>query len=529
MEQDLKPTYTIFYNCPTVASTEKKTSRRLNSTCPLCFGVTKDPISISCGHTFCSNCFTEYRASKEKFGYDCPSCIRQEEPNEPLHLVRVDENGLLELQERALYRCFLDQRIEEYPVYLISVIGAKRTGKSFLMNYIMKALQSQEAAKAFDLGAEDEVLKGFPWKPGSDKVTDGIWIWSKPFILEKNGEKIAVFLLDTEGSMDIEGERKANIKLCMLTMLLSSHLVYNVSSRITEADIDYLEIYCNGVGSDRLHNVKYFDFLIRDWYHPKKCEAEDADFYIKGEIKKIKNRYKDCILLDVLNQCSSECFLMPHPGDKITSKEKGSPEDMREEFQYSLRTYLSGVVKRAQNSIGSADSKNTFTCNEMFQMTMMFLSFINDLKYNISSPSEMYNMRKNQEKMEEIKEEFQDFLSNWPWWKFKAGDEVANKISQLQQKFKESFKSTNDEDRNDMTKKLETYLITEGKKICISHNIKLILPHIPTLAIAAAAPVGAYYAESPTIAAAVAGVVMAAPRAINGAKKLGTDLWKRWF
>ncbi|XP_075715040.1 RING finger protein 112-like isoform X2 [Rhinoderma darwinii] len=483
MEQDLKPTYTIFYNCPTVASTEKKTSRRLNSTCPLCFGVTKDPISISCGHTFCSNCFTEYRASKEKFGYDCPSCIRQEEPNEPLHLVRVDENGLLELQERALYRCFLDQRIEEYPVYLISVIGAKRTGKSFLMNYIMKALQSQ----------------------------------------------IAVFLLDTEGSMDIEGERKANIKLCMLTMLLSSHLVYNVSSRITEADIDYLEIYCNGVGSDRLHNVKYFDFLIRDWYHPKKCEAEDADFYIKGEIKKIKNRYKDCILLDVLNQCSSECFLMPHPGDKITSKEKGSPEDMREEFQYSLRTYLSGVVKRAQNSIGSADSKNTFTCNEMFQMTMMFLSFINDLKYNISSPSEMYNMRKNQEKMEEIKEEFQDFLSNWPWWKFKAGDEVANKISQLQQKFKESFKSTNDEDRNDMTKKLETYLITEGKKICISHNIKLILPHIPTLAIAAAAPVGAYYAESPTIAAAVAGVVMAAPRAINGAKKLGTDLWKRWF
>ncbi|XP_040270767.1 RING finger protein 112-like isoform X5 [Bufo bufo] len=411
MERDISPEFTVFYDSVRGNAAQR---RRLSSICPLCNNETREPITISCGHIFCWTCYSEDRASMEKYGYSCPACINQK-PDEPLQLVSVDESGLLVLQERVLYRCFLSRRIDKYPVYVISVIGERRTGKSFLMNYLIKALQSQETAKKFDLGAEDEILNGFTWKPGPDKVTLGIWIWSKPFILERNGQKVAVFLLDTEGSMDMEGDRKANIKMCMLNMLLSSHLVYNVNSSIKETDIDYLEIYCHGIGSDKRYKLKYFDFLIRNWYDPKKCETNDAGSYINKE-------------------------------------------------------------------------------------TEEFVSYLNDLKYNISSPSEMYNMGKNQEHMEKIKNEFREFLNSWPMWRLRIGDTVANKISELQQKFKESFIYINEDDRKDQKEKLREYLVTEGDKFCRNHNTKLLLNGIPALVSLAAAPAGAFMAATTAVA-----------------------------
>ena len=48
--------------------------------------------------------------------------------------------------------------------------------------------------------ARDEPLKGFSWKGGTSKVTTGIFMWSKPFILTEpeTGEKVTTcFMNDT--------------------------------------------------------------------------------------------------------------------------------------------------------------------------------------------------------------------------------------------------------------------------------------------------------------------------------------------
>ncbi|KAM3926400.1 RING finger protein 112-like isoform 2-T2 [Leptodactylus fuscus] len=485
----------IFYRAPNDGNAVNRW--RLNPICPLCNEETKEPATIRCGHTFCWSCYSEYRDTKGKFGYNCPSCIYQDKANEALQLVSIDESGLLHLHKSALHRCFLHRQIEEYPVYLISVVGEWRTGKSFLMNYIVKALQSQETTNEFDLGAEDEILKGFPWKPGADKVTCGIWIWSKPFILEKNGQKIAVFLLDTEGSMDIEGDKKSNIKMCRLTLLLSSHLVYNVNSTIKESDIDYLEIYC-----------------------------DEIDCKERKSLKKMKKRYKDCTFLEVLEHCSHKCYLMPQPGNKIPRSEEGRLKDMDEEFLDSLKTYLLSVVERVQLSIGSAVGGNTLTCSEMFQMVQVYLSYINDLKCKISNPSELYNMKKNLENMQERKDEFQDFLNNWPFWKFRIGDEVANKIQELQEKFQESFRYISKEDRSEQLEKLKVYLVTEGDKFCKRHNIKLLINGIPALLTLgmAAAPAAGVFLAAEAVAAPSTGATLLA-----GAAAIGRAAFGRWF
>ncbi|XP_077118339.1 RING finger protein 112-like [Ranitomeya variabilis] len=489
-------------------------NRTPGSICSLCNGEIQDPISKPCGHSFCLNCLFKYRAIKGNVGGLCPSCINSKGINKPLQpmplqLISVDENGLLDLNENVLRRCFLRGGIEQYPIFLISVIGERRTGKSFLMNYIMKALHIQERTNRFDLGTEDEILEGFAWKPGPGTVTNGIWIWSKPFILEQNEQKIAVFLMDMEGSMDISVDRKFNIKMCMLTMLLSSHLVYNVNSNIKETDIDYLEIYCQGLGSDKLHNLKYFDFLIRNWHDAEQCGAEQGESYYESIIEKMKARYKNCTFLEVLDQCSSNCFLMPHPGNNITSKDTGRLIDMNEEFRESFRSYLSDVARRVLSRIESADSENTFTCSEMAEKILTeFLPYINEMKYNISSPSEMYNMKKNLETMEEIKKEFQQFLSNLPSWKLKIGNRVSDKISELHKRFETSSSPINDEDRKEQLEMLRTYLITKGDKFCRRHNITLGLHGITAVAGVAAVPLAGAFAAARAAAAAQVGVAV---------------------
>ncbi|XP_069623006.1 RING finger protein 112-like isoform X3 [Ranitomeya imitator] len=410
--------------------------------CFLCNGEIQDPISKPCGHSFCLNCLYKYRALKGNVGGGCPSCINRKGIN-------------------------------------------------------------KETTDRFDLGAEDEILEGFAWKPGPGTVTNGIWIWSKPFILELNEQKIAVFLMGMEGSMDIYVDRKSNIKMCMLTMLLSLHLVYNVSSTIKETDIDYLEIYCHGLGSDKLHKLKYFDFLIRNWYDPRMCGAEHGESHYKLIIETMKKKYKDCTFLEVLNQCSSKCFLMPYPGEKITSEDTGRLKDMNKEFQESLRIYLSGVVRRVLSSIGSANSENTVTCSEMAEKILTeFLPYINKMKCNISSPSEMLIMKENLETMQEIKNEFQDFLRNWSIWKLKIGNQVADKISELLQRFATSYKCINEEDYEEQLEKLRTYLVTEGDKFCKRHNIKLCLHGITAVAGVAALPLAGVFAAAPAAAAA---------------------------
>ncbi|KAM5151676.1 RING finger protein 112-like [Mantella aurantiaca] len=241
-------------------------------TCSICLDDLQDPVSIACGHTFCRTCITTHWNTPQPAGYLCPECRKMcpryqmtpdyrlmnliskiqigvqekaassEEGSPvfsdlgyPVQLVWTDGSGCLHLDESVVYDCFMNPELSSFPVYLLCVIGEKRRGKSFLMNYILRALESQEKGEEFSLGAEDEPLQGFEWRSGIDSTTKGLWMWSRPFILGNKGEKVAVYVLDTEGSLDIEGDRESCIKLSALSMLLSSHLL------LTDMDEDFQE------------------------------------------------------------------------------------------------------------------------------------------------------------------------------------------------------------------------------------------------------------------------------------------------
>ncbi|XP_075422656.1 RING finger protein 112-like isoform X2 [Ascaphus truei] len=479
-------------------------------TCSVCLDDLKEPVSIACGNTFCRRCISKRWALSRPQECYCPECravcpknqlapdyrlgnligkiqlglqekkTKEESPmppvsEYPIQLVWTDGDGCLQLNESAVYDCFLRSEISSYPVFVLSVIGEKRLGKSFLMNYIIRALRSQERGEEFNLGADDEPLQGFEWKSGTDSTTKGIWIWSRPFILEQNGDKVAVYVLDTEGSLDIEGDRETSIKLSALSMFLSSHLIFNVASNLKETELDYMEMYLHMGEEYSLQHLQNLDILVRDWYDPDKCTRDDARFYITGEIEKLqKSKTYPKVLLG-LNNDSTRCFLLPNPGKWITKHGLGRLTDMDEDFRESLRAYVSDVVRGAGHRTKTDSGRTVLTCAEISEMLQIYVKNLQQNKYGFSSPMEMFYTIKNQHTMEIIQKEFQDFLESQRFltWPPTMQILISKKSSELIQRFEVSLLGHNAAQRDDLLNELKCHLLEEEKKFCTNHRSRL--------------------------------------------------------
>ncbi|XP_056389823.1 guanylate-binding protein 1-like [Hyla sarda] len=107
------------------------------------------------------------------------------------------------------------------PVVVVSIVGLYRTGKSYLMNKLAGA------KKGFNLGYKVQA------------ETKGIWMWCIPHPTKLDHTLV---LLDTEGLGDVEkGDKKNDIWIFCLAVLLSSALVYNSKGTIDQDAIDKLK------------------------------------------------------------------------------------------------------------------------------------------------------------------------------------------------------------------------------------------------------------------------------------------------
>ena len=81
----------------------------------------------------------------------------------------------------------------------MSVAGAFRKGKSFLLDFFLRYL-SRDGRETW-MGNEDEPLTGFHWKGGSERDTTGILMWSEPFIYKRPDTKEEVRTLKAVSSV----------------------------------------------------------------------------------------------------------------------------------------------------------------------------------------------------------------------------------------------------------------------------------------------------------------------------------------
>lgn len=115
--------------------------------------------------------------------------------------------------------------IANLPLVIFSVNGNIRCGKSFLLNQALKYLKYGRSNPKDWI--DRDLPKYFDWESRYKSCTEGIQIWSEPFILEgKNGKKLVLILMDNQGLQDSTTETRTSYKLFCLSNLLSSVFTY---------------------------------------------------------------------------------------------------------------------------------------------------------------------------------------------------------------------------------------------------------------------------------------------------------------
>lgn len=254
------------------------------------------------------------------------------------------------LDEDALSKILNKDSIRDKPIAIISVAGAFRKGKSFLLNFLLRYL---EAGGAEDwLGDDQRTLKGFKWRGGIERETTGILMWSKVYTLQTpTGREVAVALVDTQGSFDENSTVRDCATIFALSLMTSSVMVYNLFNNIQEDNLQHLS-YFTEYGRLALEDsgqapFQKLQFLVRDWQFPY-----DADYGAEGgqkildralkikdtqhaELQALRTNLRSCF-------CEMACFLLPHPGKVVTTRQEfqGALRDIDEDFIKHLKTFV---------------------------------------------------------------------------------------------------------------------------------------------------------------------------------------------
>uniref|UniRef100_A0A3Q1GLW6 Atlastin GTPase 2 n=1 Tax=Acanthochromis polyacanthus TaxID=80966 RepID=A0A3Q1GLW6_9TELE len=264
----------------------------------------------------------------------------------PVQIVVSDEEEhSFWLQEDVLERLLLQEEVQDLHVVVVSVAGAFRKGKSFLLDFMLRYMYKQSDSW---IGGEEEPLTGFTWRGGCERETTGILAWSEVFVVNKpDGSKVAVLLIDTQGAFDSQSTIKDCATLFALSTMTSSVQVYNLSQNVQEDDLQHLQLFTE-YGRLAMEEVyeKPFQtlmFLIRDWSYPYEHSygLEGGQSFLEKRLQVKQNQHEE--LQNVrkhIHSCFSNisCFLLPHPGLKVATNPHfdGRLRDIDEEFKTEL-------------------------------------------------------------------------------------------------------------------------------------------------------------------------------------------------
>ncbi|CAL1575318.1 unnamed protein product [Knipowitschia caucasica] len=245
----------------------------------------------------------------------------------PVQVLLVKDDHTFELDESALSRILLHKEVRDREVVAVSVAGAFRKGKSFLMDFMLRYMYHH--AREDWLGDPGEPLTGFSWRGGSERETTGIQIWSEVFLVDKpDGRKVALLLMDTQGTFDSQSTLRDSATVFALSTMISSMQVYNISQNVQEDDLQHLQLFTEygrlAMEETFLKPFQSMIFLVRDWSFPYEFPygQEGGMKFLEKRLKISENQHEE--LQNVrkhIHSCFTNisCFLMPHPGLKVAT------------------------------------------------------------------------------------------------------------------------------------------------------------------------------------------------------------------
>ena len=139
----------------------------------------------------------------------------------PVQIIQLKDDHVFELDEEALESILMQEHVKDRYIVVVSVAGAFRKGKSFLLDFFLRYMRTKVIIKkqkkklslsllffiycsfvrSFQyvlhqgdtdwLGSADRPLDGFSWRGGCERDTTGILLWSEVFLTDlPNGDKV---------------------------------------------------------------------------------------------------------------------------------------------------------------------------------------------------------------------------------------------------------------------------------------------------------------------------------------------------
>ncbi|KAL3050541.1 hypothetical protein OYC64_012550 [Pagothenia borchgrevinki] len=300
----------------------------------------------------------------------------EEQKARPIQIVVANEDEhSFELDTPALERILLQDHVKDLNVVVVSVAGAFRKGKSFLLDFMLRFMHSQ--GKSW-MGGDDEPLTGFTWRGGCERETTGIQIWSEVFVVDKpDGNKVAVLLVDTQGAFDSQSTIKDCATVFALSTMTSSVQVYNLSQNIQEDDLQHLQLFTEygrlAMEEICLKPFQSLMFLIRDWCYPYEhgYGLEGGNKFLDKRLQVKQNQHEE--LQNVrkhIHSCFSNigCFLLPHPGLKVATNPyfDGRLKDIDGDFKMELAR-LVPLLLAPERLVEKEIGGNKVTCRDLLE------------------------------------------------------------------------------------------------------------------------------------------------------------------
>ncbi|KAF4674486.1 hypothetical protein FOL47_009171 [Perkinsus chesapeaki] len=178
-------------------------------------------------------------------------------PGKAVQLISADPsgNGKLLLNAEALE--LLDALGHDKQVSVVTVVGTYRSGKSYLLNRLVRGPNGATAAelpakenkllsKLLKLGRKKNDPANRPppavFKTGNEvnACTQGIWM----YICEEELDDKVVIFLDCEGLGSIDRDRTYDTRLMAMALMMSSVFIYNSTGCLDETAFNGLSLVC---------------------------------------------------------------------------------------------------------------------------------------------------------------------------------------------------------------------------------------------------------------------------------------------
>ncbi|KAI1715276.1 atlastin [Ditylenchus destructor] len=232
-------------------------------------------------------------------------------------------------------------------IVVVSVAGAFRQGKSFLLNIFLRYLRLASTGSTPENGwlKRGGPLQGFESRNGHGGCTKGIWAYPDLFVFTLNdSSEVAVMLVDCQGVFDNHANPEECAMVFTFSVLMSSVQIYNVNGRIQRDNLENLQLFVaygklaaedQGKETDFKPFQKLM-FTVRDFANPEEF-AYGQEGGKKYLLKELSSHGQSSQLKDVKEFVwdtfeNVECCLMPHPGQSVALGRSDYMSKMEDEF-----------------------------------------------------------------------------------------------------------------------------------------------------------------------------------------------------